>query len=96
MVGGAVAVAAVLIGVALVGAAALGGHCSMAGGTCPREPGPLADDDSFRLAALGAAIAVGVPFAIFWRGRHRWLVAPVMALGAGLLVAALVRSSNAG
>ncbi len=95
MVGGAVAVAAVLIGVALVGAAALGGHCSMAGGTCPREPGPLADD-SFRMAALGAAIAVGVPFAIFWRGRHRWLVAPVMALGAGLLVAALVRSSNAG
>jgi hypothetical protein len=92
----AVAVAAVVLGVGMVAVAAMAGHCSTAGGTCPREPGPIADDDSFRLAALGAAIAVGVPLAVLRGGRRRWFVTVGAAVLAGLLVGAVVRAGNAG
>ena len=50
-----------VLGAGIVLLAAAVGHCSAFGGRCPAEPPPLWDDDVFGTAAMGAALAVGLP-----------------------------------
>ena len=76
----------VAIGLGLVSVAAAVGDCSAFGGTCPADPPPLHDDDTFRFAASGTLLATAVPV-FAWRPSWRRLG---VALGVGLLAALVI------
>ena len=89
-----VGVSAAVTGVLMVLVVAAIGHCSAFGGTCPR-PSTL-DGDVFGGAAMGAALAIGVPMWMARPTRRRFLIALGAAVVAGLLVGALVMAATAG
>lgn len=89
-IAGAVAVGSILVLIAFAI-----GDCSAFGGTCPSEPPPLFEDDTFGTAAAGAALAVGVPVFLRAPSRRRLVVAAAVAIAAGLLVGLVARSSTA-
>ena len=87
---GVVAGSAILIGAFVVMATATLGHCSAFGGRCPR-PNTF-DGEIFGGAAIGMALAVGVPM---WMHRptlrgllRAVVVATLVALPVGVLVMA--------
>lgn len=81
-----VAVGAVVIGAACVLLAVTIGDCSAFGGRCPSDPQPLLEDDTFGMAAFGAALATGVP--VFLR-RPGWRRA-ALAIGVGVIAALVI------
>ena len=83
-----------VVGVGWVVFVAAAGHCSAFGGRCPR-PSSL-NGEVFRLAAMGAALAVGAPVFIVRPTRRRFLLALGIAALAGVLVGGLVMVSTAG
>ena len=88
---------AVVVGSGLLLIAFTFGRCDAFGGSCPAEPPPLVDDDTFRFAALGAAIAAGVPVLLAGdRDRPRWGAALVVAAVAGVVVGLAARGGAAG
>ncbi len=89
-------VGAVLVGGAVVLIAATLGSCSAFGGTCPSTPPPLLDDDVFRIAAMGTALAVGLPVFLRAPSRRRLAVSLALAVGAALVVGLAVRSGAYG
>jgi len=78
----AVAAAAVVVGSGILLVALTLGRCDAFGGRCPADRPPLLQDDSFVLAAAGAALAVGMPVLL--------LVRPARRLAVGLAAAVLV------
>ena len=92
---GAMAVA-VLWGLALIAVAVAVGHCSAFGGQCPSEAPPLLDDDVFRLATVGAALALGSPALLARRLAGRRVLAAGGAVVASVLVGLLARSAVLG
>jgi len=82
----------IVFGSALVALAAVFGDCAAFGGTCPADPAPLLDDDVFRFAAIGGAIAIGVPLFAFHPTRRRLFQALAAASATALVVGLFVRS----
>lgn len=89
-----VGVGSFVIGVGIVVVVAALGDCSAFGGRCPR-PSNL-DGDIFGSAAIGAALAVGVPMFVARPSRKRFLVSLALAATIGCLVGAVVMYSTAG
>ena len=89
-----VGVSAVVAGALIVLVVAAVGHCSAFGGTCPRAS--TLDGDVFGGAAMGAALAIGVPMWMVRPTRRRFLIAVGAAVVAGLLVGVLVLAATAG
>ena len=89
-----VGVSALVGGASIVLLAALVGHCSAFGGRCPSTS--TFDADTFRIAASGAALAVGVPMWMARPTRRRFFIAAGVALTAGLVIGAIVMVSAAG
>jgi hypothetical protein len=79
----------VVIGLGIIVLTAAIGDCGFFGGSCPREP--WFDEDVFRAAAFGAAIAVGVPMFVSNPSSRRF----VTSLGAGAAVGLAVVSATA-
>jgi hypothetical protein len=79
-----IAVGFAVVGLAVVVATVVVGHCSAFGGRCPAEAPPLLDDDVFWLAATGATLAL-VPAALlvprFTRRTASSVAAALMAAG---------------
>ena len=82
----------VAIGLGLVAVAAAAGDCSMAGGSCPADPEPLLDDDTFRLAATGTFLAVAVPVLAWRPSRRRLGIALGVGIVAALVIGLIIRS----
>lgn len=89
-----VGVSAFVAGASIVLLAGLVGHCSAFGGRCPSAS--TFDADTFRIAALGAALAVGVPMWMTRPTRRRFFMAAGVALIVGLVIGALVTAAAAG
>jgi len=90
-------VVAVTVGVALMAVAFTLGRCDAFGGRCPADSPPILDDDTFGIAAAGAAMAVGVPVLLYGAGdRPRWRNAVVAAAVAGLVVGLAARGAASG
>jgi hypothetical protein len=88
--------AAWVVGAGIILMVVLIGHCSAFGGTCPAEPVSLADDDTFRLAAMGGLVAL-VPSALLApRLRGHRLVAVGAALVGAVLVGFVARTAVLG
>jgi hypothetical protein len=83
----------IAIGLILIALAAAVGDCGFAGGRCPSEAPPLLHDDTFGTAAFGAALLVGVPVFLSRPSWRRLAIAVAAAIGAGVLVGLVVRSS---
>lgn len=83
---------AVVFGLGLILFTISFGHCSAFGGRCPRDT--WFDFEIFSTALTGAAVAIGVPTAVFSGGtRNRRITRTVVSGGvAGLLVGGLVTS----
>ena len=92
----ALAICAVVLGAGIVLLAAAVGHCSAFGGRCPADPPPLWDDDVFGTAAMGAALAVGLPVWLVQPSVRRLRMAVPLALGAALVVGLIARSAASG
>lgn len=88
--------ASVIIGLGFIVLAAAFGSCSAFGGSCPDGRPPLWDDDTFRIAASGAALMVGVPVFLYRPSWRQLAVALAAGAGAGLVVGLLVTTSAAG
>ena len=88
-----VGVSALAIGLSVIALAAVFGDCSAFGGTCPRDPS--FDADTFRFAALGAALAVGVPMFVANPTRRRFATSVVTSLIAAILVGTMVTTATA-
>jgi hypothetical protein len=83
-----------VVGVALVLLAFTVGDCSAFGGRCPREQPPILEDDTARLAGLGAALVVA-PWVFLSRPSWRRLAIAVGAgAGAFVVVALMARSAT--
>jgi hypothetical protein len=93
---GATIGAAMVFGLGMVLLAITVGRCDSFGGTCPRDPPPLLEDDVFGMAAFGAALLVAVPIFLARPSIRRLLIAVVIGIGAGLLVGLAARSSAHG
>lgn len=87
-------VSGVTMGLGLIGLTLVFGDCSAFGGTCPRDPS--FDGDTFRFAALGAALAVGVPMFVVNPTRRRFATSIVTSVIAAVLVGAMVVTATAG
>ena len=88
-----VGVSALAIGLGVMTLAVVFGDCSAFGGTCPRDPS--FDADTFRFAALGAALAVGVPMFVLKPTRRRLATSVVASLTAAMLAGILVTTITA-
>jgi hypothetical protein len=82
----------ILVGTAIVLIVVAVGDCAAFGGRCPAEAPPLLDDDTFRFAAIGAAIAVGPPVFLADPGLRRLWVAIGAAAAAAVVVGVIARS----
>ena len=82
----AIAAGCAVIGLGVVVATVMAGHCSAFGGRCPAEAPPLLDDDVFWLATTGAAVAL-VPTALLVPAleARRTVAAGAALVGAGLV-----------
>jgi hypothetical protein len=89
-------VAAVLVGAALVLVAATVGSCGAFGGRCPAPRPPLAEDDTFGLAAIGGALMVAVPWFLSRPSWLRLVQALVAGVVAGGVIGLVVRSAAYG
>lgn len=87
---------AVVVGFGLVLMAVTVGDCSAFGGRCPSEPGPLLDDDVFGMAALGGALASGVPVFLARPSRRRVPIAIAVAATAAVVVGLMARAAASG
>lgn len=88
---------AVLVGTGMMLVAFTLGRCDAFGGRCPADAPPIFDDDTFGIAAAGAALAVGVSVLLTGDGdRPRWIPAIVTALVAGTLIGMAARSGAYG
>jgi len=83
-----VGVSALAIGLGVMALAVVLGDCSAFGGRCPSDPS--FDADTLRFAALGAALAVGVPMFVLKPTRRRLATSVVSSLIAAILVGTLV------
>lgn len=93
----AAVVVAVIVGVALMAVAFTFGRCDAFGGRCPADSPPILDDDTFGIAATGAAMAVGVPMLLYGADDGpRWRRALAAAAVAGLLVGLAARGAATG
>jgi hypothetical protein len=90
VVAGAVAV---VFGAGLYLLAVTVGDCSAFGGRCPQDAPALLDDDVFWMAAIGAALAVGVPILLARPSLRRAAIAAGVAIAAGLLAGLIARGS---
>lgn len=88
------AVAAIFIGLGTVVLVMAVGHCSAFGGTCPRQGG--FPEDTFRLAALGGALMVAVPYYLRRPSWKRLAAAVVLAVVAGGLVGVFAVGATSG
>lgn len=91
-----IGIVAVIFGLGLVGLAALVGHCSAFGGTCPSAPPPLFEDDVFGTALLGGLCAAAVPL---WLARPGWKgLGRALAIGlpVAFVIGLIVRDAAAG
>jgi hypothetical protein len=84
--------ASVIVGLGLIMFAVVVGDCGFAGGRCPSEPDPLLQDDTFRIAAFGGALMVGVPTFLSAPSWRRLAWAAGFALLAGLVIGNAIRS----
>jgi len=89
-----IGVAGAVIGGFVVLVAVALGHCSAFGGTCPRAA--AFEPDVFGSAAIGAAMALGVPMFVHRPSRRRFVVALGAATVAALIVGFLVNAATAG
>ena len=89
--------AAVIVGGVMTVVAFAFGRCDAFGGRCPADPPAIFDDDVFGIAAVGAALVVGVPVLLDGdRGRPNWRNALFSAASAGLVVGFVARTSAHG
>jgi hypothetical protein len=88
-----VSVVAVVVGTGFVLLTLAVGGCCFAGGCCPMESS--FDEDTFRLAATGAAIAVGIPVLLNKPSWKRLIVALISAVVAGVLIGLLATGATA-
>ena len=84
---------AIVFGAGLILIAFTLGDCSAFGGRCPQDPPPLLDDDTFGMAAIGAALVVGVPVFLSAPSWRRLAIAAGSALAAALVIGLLARSA---
>jgi hypothetical protein len=87
---------AVVIGLALILAAATLGRCDAFGGRCPAERPPLFEDDVFGMAVFGTALVVAVPMFLSGPSKRRFVVAVGIGLVAALVVGLVARSAAYG
>lgn len=85
-----------VIGVGLVLLAFTVGDCSAFGGRCPSEPPALIDDDTFRIAGLGAALVVAPSVFLSRPSWQRLAVAAASAAAAFVVVGVMARSATTG
>ncbi len=84
----------VLLGMAMILLAFTVGRCDAFGGRCPRTPPPLLEDDTFGIAAVGAALVVGVPVFLARPSRRRAGIALAWGAAAAVLVGLMARSGT--
>lgn len=82
----------IVYGFGLIVIAVAFGQCSAFGGSCPAEAPPLLDDDTFRIAGLGAALMVGPAVYLTKPSLKRLWIAIGAAAAAGVLVGLIARS----
>jgi hypothetical protein len=88
---------AVVIGTGMMLVAFTLGRCDAFGGRCPSDAPSIFDDDTFGIAAAGAALAFGVPVLLYGdRDRPRWMKAFVVALTVGAFVGLAARGGAYG
>lgn len=91
----ATSVIAILWGLVLIIAAATLGGCSAFGGTCPRDPPPLLEDDVFGMSASGAFLAVFTPLLLLRRRSWRHAAQAAAAGAAAAIIIGLTVRSGA-
>ena len=94
LLAGTAIVVAVVVGLSMIVVAMAVGRCDAFGGTCPAEPPPLWEDDTFGTAAFGAALVVAVPVFVSRPSKRRFVLAVAVGLAAAVFVGLAVRSSG--
>lgn len=89
---GLVAVVSALIGIAVAALTVALGDCSAFGGTCPREPISIFEDDVFGSLLMCGLLIAGVPYWLHRPTLMRFGKGLAIGIGFGILLGLMGRS----
>ncbi len=90
------AVVTALIGIAVAALTIWIGDCSAFGGTCPREPGSLLEDDVFGSLVMCGLLIAGAPYWLRHPTLMRFGKGFAIGIGFGILLGLMGRSMVSG